>query len=349
MKLLDLCQYITFYNTNLLTPDHPMRSRLVCPEYSKSVEEVKTYPFLENDRIFMLCWNFQNSGVLSATICPSPKPFYTNLSFKNGTKTQLHTHDYLELGYVIDGEFRQKILDKDITFHKGDFCLIDKNCLHQDYLFNSNATILFLGIANDMFTEIMDENISTQKMISFLQSALIYQKDLQQYVHLRPASDKSITKMEQHLTLLVKELFYNEAGSYYIRKGLLFRIFRLLSTEYEFTLSREQRKTMNWIIFEEVSDYMKHNYDHVTIKDLCQEFHFQEDYFNRLIKNKTGMTYSAYLQQVRLEKAASMLTRSNITIDEICETVGYRNKGFFYKIFKEKYGMKPAEYRKNSV
>ena len=61
------------------------------------------------------------------------------------------------------------------------------------------------------------------------------------------------------------------------------------------------------------------------------------------------MTYSAYLQQVRLEKAAFMLTRSNMTIDEICEAVGYRNKGFFYKIFKQKYGMKPAEYRKNSV
>lgn len=349
MKLLEICQNIMFQNTKLLASDHPMNSRLVCPEYSKSVEEVKTYPFLENDRIFMLCWNFQNSGVLSATMCPSPKPFHTNLSFRSGTKTQLHTHDYLELGYVADGEFRQKILGKDITFHKGDFCLVDKNCLHQDYLFDSNATILFLGIANDMFTEIMDENISTQKMISFLQSALIHQKDLQQYVHLRPGSDESIEKTEQHLTLLVKELFYNEAGSYYIRKGLLFRIFRLLSTEYEFTLSREQRKTMNWIIFEEVSDYMKHNYDHVTIKDLCQEFHFQEDYFNRLIKNKTGLTYSAYLQQLRLEKAASMLIRSSMTIDEICEAVGYRNKGFFYKIFKEKYGMKPAEYRRHSI
>ena len=41
MKLLDMCQYVTFYNNDLLTPDHPMHSRLVCPEYSKSVEEVK--------------------------------------------------------------------------------------------------------------------------------------------------------------------------------------------------------------------------------------------------------------------------------------------------------------------
>jgi len=353
-ELWNICQNIIYQNNAPIPADHPLNARLVCPEYSKSVEEVKTYPFLEKDRIFMVCWtlygnSLSNTGSLSATMCPSPKPFYSQLDFRNGSCTQLHTHDYLELGYVVDGEFRQKILGKDITFNKGDFCLIDKNCLHQDYLFDSPATILFLGIANDMFTEIMDENITTQKMISFLQSALIRQKDLQQYILFKPGSDTSVERMESCLALLVKELFHNETGSYYIRKGLLFRIFRLLSTEYEFSLSREQRKTMNWIIFEEISDYMKQHYSHVTITDLCNEFHFQEDYFNRMIRNKTGMTYSAYLQQIRLEKAATLLLRSQLTIDEICEAVGYKNKGFFYKIFKEKYGMKPAEYRKNSI
>lgn len=351
-ELWNICQNIIYQDNSPLPSDHPLNARLVCPEYSKSVEEVKTYPFLENDRMFMLCWNLSSqksksnkTGTLSATMCPSPKPFYSQLDFRNGTKTQLHTHDYLELGYVVNGEFRQKILGKDITFNQGDFCLIDKNCLHQDYLFDSSATILFLGIANDMFTEIMNENITTQKMISFLQTALIRQKDLQQYVHLRPSSNVSVERMENCLGHLIKELFFHEAGSYYIRKGLLFRIFRLLSTEYEFSLSREQRKTMNWIIFEEVSDYIKRNYSNVTVQDLCNEFHFQEDYFNRLIKNKTGMTYSAYLQKIRLEKAASMLTHTKKTVEEICEMVGYKNKGFFYKIFKEKYGMNPAGYR----
>ena len=349
MSLLKICHQTIYQNAKLLPPDHSLNSRLVCPEYSKSVLDVKTYPFLESDRIFMLCWEFDENNTLFAIMCPSPEAFYSRLPFENGTKTQLHTHDYLELAYIVDGEFRQRILGKDITFYKGDFCLIDKNCLHQDYLFNSSATILFLGIANDMFTEIMDENITTKKMISFLQSALIHQKDLQQYVHFRPGSDTSIERMEHCLSHLIYELFYNEVGSYYIRKGLLFRIFRLLSTEYEFSLSKEQRKTMNWIIFEEVSDYINHHYSTVTIKDLCDEFHFQEDYFNRLIKNKTGMTYSAYLQQVRLEKAASLLVRSKLTIHEISENVGYRNKGFFYKIFREKYDMNPAEYRKRSM
>lgn len=75
-------------------------------------------------------------------------------------------------------------------------------------------------------------------------------------------------------------------------------------------------------------------------------FHFQEDYFNRLIKNKTGLTYSAYVQKNRLEHAERLLHRTEKNIEEIAETVGYHNKGYFYKIFQEKYKMTPSQYRR---
>ena len=104
---------------------------------------------------------------------------------------------------------------------------------------------------------------------------------------------------------------------------------------------------MNWIVFEEISEYIQTHYKDITIQELVNVFHFQEDYFNRLIKSKTGLTYSAYLQQIRLEHAEHLLLSSEKSIDEIAENVGYHNKGYFYKIFQEKYGMTPSRYRKN--
>ena len=236
--LSDLCQQVTSSDQGLLPADHKLGPRLVCPEYSKSVQEVKTYPLLEQDRIFALCWNIDSAQNLYATMQPAPSPFCYQLPFSSGEKTQLHTHDYIELTYVVEGEFRQRILGKDIIFSKGDLCLIDKNCLHQDYLLDQPAIILFLGIANDMFAEIMDENVTTQKIISFLQSALLKQKDVQQYLHFRPGADAT-EALEDCLYLLLKELCSNTIGSRYICKGLLLRIFRLLSTTYEFSLDRK--------------------------------------------------------------------------------------------------------------
>ncbi len=417
--LSEYCRHITANEPRILPPDHKLGGRLVCPEYSKSAHEVKTYPLPASERIFALCWTIGTDAdpaaatpVLRATLAPSPQPFCYRLPFPSGEKTQLHTHDYIELAYVVEGEFRQRILGKDITFAKGDLCLIDKNCLHQDHLLDQPAVILFLGIANDMFSEIMDENVATQKIISFLQSALLKQKDVQQYLHFRPGpgfsgsgsggsasgsgsgssasgsgsdgsasgsdgsasgSDSSVSgsgsggsascsgsissfgcsyasnavsRLEYCLFLLLKELHENETGSHYICKGLLLRIFRIISTEYDFSLSREQRKTMNWLIFEEISDYIKRHYATVTIQDLVREFHFQEDYFNRIIKSKTGLTYSAYVQKIRLAHAEHMLTSTDKSVDEITELVGYHNKGYFYKIFQEKYKTTPSRYRK---
>lgn len=340
--------------------------RMVCPEYSASSTEVKTYPLLNEQRIFALCWSFAKSNTLHATMCPAPESFHYHTDFIPDTKTQLHTHDYLELSYVMEGEFRQKILGKEITFSAGDLCLIDKNCLHQDYLLSGDTTVLFLGIANDMFKEVMNENVTTENIIAFLQSALLKQTNIQQYLHFKPrkmsgistsdtASDCLFTgianesTLDSCMSLLLQELSMPNTGWQYICKGLLLRIFRILSTEYTFSLSKENQKTMSWIMFEEVSSYIKAHYQSVSIQDLVTYFHYQEDYFNRLIKQKTGLTYSAYVQQVRLEKAEKLLTDTDMSIDEVAENSGYHNKGFFYKIFQEKYGMTPAKYRNSCL
>ena len=79
---------------------------------------------------------------------------------------------------------------------------------------------------------------------------------------------------------------------------------------------------------------------------LTLEFHFYEDYFNRLLKVQTGMTYIEYLQMLRLERAELLLTETNNTIEQIAEEVGYHNKGYFYRIFIERNNCTPAQYRK---
>lgn len=347
--LKELCEQITCREDHVLPPGHRLGIRLACPEYSKTVQEVKTYPLLNQDRVFALFWHIAEPLTLYASMRPSPEPFSYRCHFTDGKLTQLHTHDYIELAYIVEGEFRQKILGKEIVFQEGDLCLIDKNCLHQDFLDSKPASILFLGIANDMFAEIMEENTTSQKIIAFLQTALLKQKDLQQYLHFRPnaGAAQAVTKeMEESLERLLGELCHRDTGSPYICKGLLLRIFRILSTKYEFSLSKELQKTMNWVLFEEVTDYIKNHSASVCIQDLVDTFHFQEDYFNRLIKKKTGLTYSDYVKQLRLNHAARLLLHSSQTVEEIMEASGYRNKGYFYRIFQEKYGTTPSQYRK---
>ena len=47
-----------------------------------------------------------------------------------------------------------------------------------------------------------------------------------------------------------------------------------------------------------------------------------------------------------MNKSAILLKEDSMDVDEIIKEVGYRNKGYFYRIFTEKYNMTPAKFRK---
>lgn len=57
------------------------------------------------------------------------------------------------------------------------------------------------------------------------------------------------------------------------------------------------------------------------------------------------MTFSAYVETSRMEKAKQLLRDTDATVQEIAETVGYINANSFYKAYKRRYGEPPLIYR----
>lgn len=305
--------------------------------------ETKAYPDASDLPVFALIWRIYG-GQLSAAIFPEKQDYCCHYAVDGRPRSHRHTHDYIELAYVVSGRFRQRIFDKDVTFKAGELCLVDKNSVHQDYLDTGDATVIFLGLSPAIFDQLEASGVVGVNILSFLQSALLDQKNIHQYLHFKPMSTDD-GAMEGLMASLLSELFTRETGAAEICTGLMLRIFHRLGLDYEFSLSKEMRKTVNWMVFESVIEYMKAHYREVTLGELSEVFHFQEDYFNRLIKSKTGMTYSVYLQQIRLEAARQMLISGEPGIDDIVRAAGYHNKGYFYKLFKEKYGETPKRYR----
>lgn len=345
MNLSELCIKMTIKESNILKEQDKVGLRIMCPEYSIDHVDIKKFPKTDRDKLFVICWSLTEDGELYATLKPSKEPFSYYSTYETGEKTQCHIHDYIELSYIVEGQFQQRILGKDIQFTKGEFCLIDKNCLHQDYLSNSKVVVLFLGLSNEIFDELMIKNIKQENIANFLHTALMKQKDIQQFLHFKPKYSEN-HQMDNLMSSLLSELECNDEASKHICKGLLIRILNLLSTEYDFQLSNEQRKKMNWLILEEITKYIAGRYADITIKELVDKFHFNEDYYNRLLKEKVGMTYSEYVQDIRLTKAQELLITKKMTVDSIAEAVGYHNIGYFNKIFSARYGTTPAKYRK---
>lgn len=67
---------------------------------------------------------------------------------------------------------------------------------------------------------------------------------------------------------------------------------------------------------------------------------------NEVLKSELGMTFTGYLNKLRLTEASRLLTeKSSAAVSEIAYSVGYANVPYFNKLFKEEYGCTPKSFR----
>lgn len=67
---------------------------------------------------------------------------------------------------------------------------------------------------------------------------------------------------------------------------------------------------------------------------------------SRLFRQHYGLSFQAYLQKLRLEKAAELLSKTHLPIARIAKRVGYQDVSRFGQHFKRRLGCPPAVYRK---
>ena len=90
---------------------------------------------------------------------------------------------------------------------------------------------------------------------------------------------------------------------------------------------------------------MSSRFDSVTLPELAAHFHFSEGYLSRYIRRETGEPFNVLLRRMRMSHAAVMLNNSDFSIEEIAHAVGYSDISRFYRNFRDRYRMTPAQFR----
>lgn len=83
----------------------------------------------------------------------------------------------------------------------------------------------------------------------------------------------------------------------------------------------------------------------IRLQDMADQFGMSPNYLSHLFKKETGETFKAYLTTIRIEKAKEKLYQTADTIALIASQVGYENERYFSRVFKEKEGISPSQYR----
>jgi len=84
----------------------------------------------------------------------------------------------------------------------------------------------------------------------------------------------------------------------------------------------------------------------ITIQQVAERLNMNRSYFSELFKERMGMSPQKYLIQLRLEKAAELLTVYEEPPTTAALSVGYPDIYHFSKIFKQYYGVSPRQYQR---
>lgn len=92
------------------------------------------------------------------------------------------------------------------------------------------------------------------------------------------------------------------------------------------------------------------NYTYLTLstQEIYTHYPYSIPTIIKKFKQRTGTTVSQYQSAIRLEYAARLLRETNDTIESIVTNIGFLSTGHFFEIFKDRYGVSPNVYRKNS-
>lgn len=112
----------------------------------------------------------------------------------------------------------------------------------------------------------------------------------------------------------------------------------------EEALGKEGGEKYETIAF--LKEYINGHFDQdLSLDALGEVVHLHPAYLSKIFKEVTDVNLSGYITDVRMQKAAELLEKTDLKVNEVMKRLGYQKSQYFSKLFKEKFGVTPKEYR----
>ena len=125
--------------------------------------------------------------------------------------------------------------------------------------------------------------------------------------------------------------------------------FELMSLLYSMIsrLHTDSAKSSTYPVIQAGIRYIEENIENPSLSnaEVAAAIGISEIYFRKLFKASIGTSPHNYMQQIRINKAKLFLENGTNAIEDIYSSCGFSNIYYFFKIFKEKTGYTPTEYR----
>ncbi len=256
-----------------------------------------------------------------------------------------HYHDYIEILYAEDCELSVWINDEELPFSSGELIIINSREAHEVYAKKNNrGKYLVIKFS----PEILHFGAKAFEETKYLLP--IFGKGLSSHRKLS-ASDTECVGIRSAIEDIFSEWRGDEFGFELALRGKLLSLFskivRVWNKNGGDTLFSNLDETAKTIYAAGI--YCAENFTTVTEELIAERFAMSYSYFSRSFKRIMKKSFTAYINDLKIDFARNLLLTTNLSVTEIAQEAGFSTASHFIASFKKKTGLSPLSYRKKLV
>ena len=245
-----------------------------------------------------------------------------------------HWHSAMEIMYVLEGEVDVTIGGQTTVLLPGDVYLVDCAVPHSTKSLDGNKAVLIQIPYPLLERYIPDINSRRFGFDCHSKNPIVKTKILQLIEIIRQMQVVFEVKPDGEILRFNSLVF-----------EFLFQIYHNFSREMETVEAQKENKTFGRI--QTILDYLDSNYaSPISLDEISKVACLQKEYFCHFFKKNMGITYTNYLNDLRLSKIRDDLVDTDLPVKLILEKHGFSNYKLFRKMFSETFGCTPTTYRK---
>lgn len=159
--------------------------------------------------------------------------------------------------------------------------------------------------------------------------------------HLRKV--KNVSMIEKHVSRIKRNENFEKSEYKCTREDALVKLFltEMLSEDHNIVLPQ---KIIN---ADKIKDYIENNYfSELLVDEIADRFNYNRSYMCRLFKSVHGKSPKEFIIDYKIQIACKLLLESDLSVDNVSNSVGYKDPFNFSKMFKKRIGLPPQEYKK---
>lgn len=255
----------------------------------------------------------------------------------NLAQVNLHSHDYYEFYFFLEGDISIQIGNEKYPVQYGDIMLVPPHFPHRPIIHSMKTPYrrFVFWISQEYCNHLLHISPDYAFLMQYVQVTknYIFHNDQIAFNAVQSKIFRLIEEMQS-------DRFGRDAQINLCVNDLVLHLNRLLHEHFNPKLRNDESS-----LYQRLTEYIEnHIEENLSLEKLAKEFFVSKYYIAHVFKDSLGMSIHQYITKKRLALCKEAIL-GKMSIKETYQTFGFGDYSSFYRAFKKEYGISPKDFK----